>query len=49
MLLARRTALTTCADHFAIAIVLVIVAISYRQTIFAYPSGGGAYIVAKKI
>src|SRR5256714_4767040 len=32
---------------FAIAIVLVIVAISYRQTIFAYPSGGGAYIVAK--
>src|SRR5438874_4134097 len=35
------------AITFAIAIVLVIVAISYRQTIFAYPSGGGAYIVAK--
>src|SRR5436853_5758143 len=33
---------------FAIAIVLVIVAISYRQTILAYPSGGGAYIVAKE-
>src|SRR5256885_14864872 len=33
---------------FAIAIVLVIVAISYRQTIHAYPSGGGAYIVAKE-
>ena len=32
---------------FAIVIVLIIVAISYRQTIFAYPSGGGAYIVAK--
>jgi amino acid transporter len=32
---------------FAIVIVLVIVAISYRQTIFEYPSGGGAYIVAK--
>src|SRR5438132_8033736 len=32
----------------AIAIVLVIVAISYRQTIQAYPSGGGAYIVAKE-
>lgn len=32
---------------FAIVVVLVIVAISYRQTIFAYPSGGGAYIVAK--
>ncbi|MDX6613116.1 MAG: hypothetical protein QOD75_2302 [Blastocatellia bacterium] len=31
----------------AIAGLLVIVAISYRQTIFAYPSGGGAYIVAK--
>ncbi len=30
-----------------IVIVLIIVAISYRQTIFAYPSGGGAYIVAK--
>ncbi|MGH9906228.1 MAG: APC family permease [Pyrinomonadaceae bacterium] len=30
-----------------IAIVLVIVATSYRQTIHAYPSGGGAYIVAK--
>src|SRR5256885_3579081 len=33
---------------FAIVAVLVIVAISYRQTIFAYPSGGGAYIVAKE-
>jgi len=31
----------------AIAALLVVVAISYRQTIFAYPSGGGAYIVAK--
>ena len=30
-----------------IAVVLGIVAISYRQTIYAYPSGGGAYIVAK--
>jgi len=32
----------------AIMVVLVIVAISYRQTIHAYPSGGGAYIVAKE-
>ena len=32
----------------AIAILLVIVAISYRQTIHAYPSGGGAFIVAKE-
>jgi len=31
-----------------IALVLGIVAISYRQTIHAYPSGGGAYIVAKE-
>ena len=30
-----------------IAVLLIIVAISYRQTIHAYPSGGGAYIVAK--
>jgi amino acid transporter len=31
----------------AIALLLVIVATSYRQTIFAYPNGGGAYIVSK--
>src|SRR3954469_12536924 len=31
----------------AIAALLVIVTISYRQTIDSYPSGGGAYIVAK--
>src|SRR3977135_2741950 len=31
-----------------IAVVLTIVAISYRQTIHAYPTGGGAYIVAKE-
>ena len=30
-----------------IAITLAIVAFSYRQTIYAYPSGGGAYLVAK--
>jgi len=27
---------------------LAILTVSYRQTIFAYPSGGGAYIVAKE-
>jgi amino acid transporter len=32
---------------FAIVTLLVILTISYRQTIFAYPSGGGAYIVAR--
>jgi len=31
----------------AIALLLVVVTISYRQTIYAYPSGGGAYIVAR--
>ncbi|MBI4400916.1 MAG: APC family permease [Nitrospirae bacterium] len=30
-----------------IVLLLTIVTISYRQTIFEYPSGGGAYIVAK--
>jgi amino acid transporter len=31
----------------AIAILLTIVTVSYRQTIYAYPNGGGAYIVAR--
>ena len=31
----------------AIVVLLIVVAISYRQTIFAYPSGGGSYIVTK--
>ncbi|NLN75999.1 MAG: APC family permease [Armatimonadetes bacterium] len=30
----------------AIALLIVIVTISYRQTIFAYPQGGGSYTVA---
>jgi amino acid transporter len=30
-----------------ISALLAVVAFSYRQTIYAYPSGGGAYIVAK--
>ncbi|HEY3297797.1 MAG TPA: APC family permease, partial [Armatimonadota bacterium] len=32
----------------AIIILLWLVATSYRQTIFAYPSGGGSYIVARE-
>jgi amino acid transporter len=32
---------------FAIAALMIIVVISYRQTVRAYPSGGGAYIVSK--
>lgn len=31
----------------AIAVLLTVVTISYRQTIHAYPNGGGAYIVAR--
>ncbi|MCW5849577.1 MAG: APC family permease [Anaerolineae bacterium] len=31
----------------AICILLIILTLSYRQTIFAYPGGGGAYIVAR--
>lgn len=31
----------------AISMLLIILTFSYRQTIFAYPSGGGAYIVAR--
>ena len=31
-----------------IAILLAIVVISYRQTVMAYPGGGGAYIVSKE-
>lgn len=32
----------------AVAILLAIVTISYRQTIFAYPSGGGSYVVSRE-
>jgi amino acid transporter len=31
----------------AVAVLLAVVVASYRQTCFAYPSGGGAYIVSK--
>jgi len=53
ILLALIIAGTAALSHslpVAIAIValLAIVATSYRQTIFAYPSGGGSYVVAKE-
>src|SRR5215813_11729060 len=32
----------------AVAILLTLVATSYRQTIFAYPNGGGSYVVARE-
>jgi amino acid transporter len=31
-----------------VAILLTIVVISYRQTIYAYPSGGGSYVVSRE-
>jgi amino acid transporter len=33
---------------FVIAAILAVVVFSYRQTLHAYPSGGGAYVVAKE-
>jgi amino acid transporter len=37
----------TMTISWMIVIVLALVAVSYRQTIFAYPGGGGSYIVTK--
>src|SRR3954469_2548965 len=31
-----------------VAVLLAIVSVSYRQTIFAYPNGGGSYIVCRE-
>ena len=31
-----------------VAVLLLIVVLSYRQTIHAYPSGGGAYVVSRE-
>ena len=31
-----------------VAVLLVIVVVSYRQTIYAYPSGGGSYVVSRE-
>src|SRR3954454_24174736 len=51
ILLVLATAGTASALHLAapialaVALLLVIVVASYRQTCFAYPSGGGAFIV----
>ncbi|HEY4733192.1 MAG TPA: APC family permease [Gemmatimonadaceae bacterium] len=45
---------TAAAVHYAIPIsaiivgLLVLVGLSYRQTVFAYPNGGGSYTVAKE-
>jgi amino acid transporter len=48
LLAASATAITLVMPiSLAIATLLAIVVVSYRQTVRAYPSGGGAYIVAK--
>ena len=49
LMLAGAAALTLATPiGVVISALLLIVAFSYRQTIHAYPSGGGAYIVAKE-
>jgi amino acid transporter len=49
LVLAGAAALTFSSPiAIVIATILAIVAFSYRQTIHAYPGGGGAYIVAKE-
>jgi amino acid transporter len=39
---------STMTVTWLIVVVLVMVAISYWQTVFAYPTGGGSYIVTKE-
>jgi amino acid transporter len=49
LILAGGTALWVVTPIGAvISVLLLVVALSYRQTIHAYPAGGGAYIVAKE-
>jgi len=49
LILVGASALTFASPiAIVIATILAIVVISYRQTIHAYPSGGGAYTVAKE-
>src|ERR1700674_409566 len=49
LILAGAAALSIASPiALVIATILAVVVFSYRQTIFAYPSGGGAYIVAKE-
>src|SRR6266446_4052468 len=49
LILAGAAALSIASPiAMVIAAILAIVVFSYRQTIHAYPSGGGAYIVARE-
>jgi amino acid transporter len=47
MMASVRAAHLVMPISLAIAALMIIVVISYRQTVRAYPSGGGAYIVSK--
>jgi amino acid transporter len=48
LILAGSSALTLSLPvAVAIGVLMLMVGLSYRQTIFAYPNGGGSYIVAK--
>ena len=48
LILAGTTALSFAIPiSLAIVLLLIILTVSYRQIIYAYPEGGGAYIVAK--
>ena len=49
LILAGAAALSIASPiALVIAAILAVVVFSYRQTIYAYPSGGGAYIVASE-
>src|SRR6476659_9429808 len=39
---------TAYATDEILVVLLTIVVISYRQTIYAYPSGGGSYVVSRE-
>ena len=39
---------TSSRSPIVVAILLAIVVTSYRQTIYAYPTGGGSYIVSRE-
>ena len=42
-----RAQLSLCRSRSRSCVLLAVVGISYRQTIKAYPHGGGSYIVTK--
>ena len=40
--------MTWCRSRLVVIVLLAIVTTSYRQTLFAYPNGGGSYIVSRE-